>query len=105
MKFAQAPQRPWDPAWILITNRPGLKDGGEHIAFQHHCWYRGNAEESELDTKADCSRVSLEKQQPICISATQGTCGLAVSQRAGEQGVTAAGSLDDSNALEMSLQA
>lgn len=99
LKFAQAPQRPQDPAWTLITNHPGLKDEGGNIAFQHHCWYRGNAEESELDTRADSSRVSLQKQHLICISATKGACGLAASQRAGEPGVGVAGSLDDSNAL------
>lgn len=92
LKFAQAPQRPWDPAWILITNHPGLKDGGGHIAFQHDCWYRGNAEESELDTRADRSGACSQKQRPICISVTRGSCGLAASQRAGEPGVGAAGS-------------
>lgn len=35
------------------------------------------------------SRAFLQKQQPICVSATKGACGLAASQRAGEPGVGA----------------
>lgn len=91
LKFAQAPQRPWDPAWILITNHPGLKDGGGNAAFQHRGWCRGNAKESELDTGADFLKGFLTETATQLHLSTKGICGLEWSQKAREPGVEAEG--------------